>query len=117
MDAQQGAALRTRPPHLLPGDKGVKANLLNLEEVLHHAHAVLGAVSLVELTQSNTGKARAIGAELPASCLASLDLAGNACLALSAVIASAARAAIPGLQKGAAEAAIHATRGDKSDRV
>jgi hypothetical protein len=86
---------------------------LNPPQIVNHAHAVLRAVALVQATQTLTGKARAVGAEASTSCLASLDLAGNACLALSAIIASAARAAIPATPKGAAEAAIHPAGGDQ----
>jgi len=114
VDTNGFAASGASPLGLLAGNKAAQSVGLYPPQVINHAHAVLRTVSLVQTTQTLTGKASAVGgAEASASCLASLDLAGNACLALSAVITSAARAPVPAAQKRVAEAAIHATGGDK----
>jgi hypothetical protein len=117
VDTDGFAASGASPLGPLACDEAAYSSGLNAPQIVYHAHAVLCAVSLVQAAQTLTGKARAIGAEVSASCLASLDLAGDACLTLSAVIPSAARAAIPAAQQGAAEAAIHAAGGYQGSRA
>jgi hypothetical protein len=117
VDTNGFAASRASPLRLLARDETAETVRLYPPQVINHARAVLCTVALVQMAQTLTGKTRAVGAEASASYLASLDLAGNAGLAFSVVIASAARTAIPAAQKGVAEAAIHAAGGDQSGRA
>ena len=113
MDANRRAAPRTGPPGLLLLDKAPQAVGFYAPQVFNHAHAVLRAISLVQLTESLARKARTAGAEIPASRLAILDPAGDAGLGFASIVAPATRASIPASQKGVAEAAIHAARGNE----
>jgi hypothetical protein len=116
MNAQQGAALRTCPLRLLRGKQGVDPSLFDLEKVLHHAHAVLGAVALVELTQPDAREACAFEAECVGATrdlVARLDLAGNAGSWLGGVTPITAGASVLLSEMAAAETAVHATRCDE----
>ena len=116
MDAQKGTALRTRPSHPLSGDKRLKANLLNPEEVLSHAHAVLRPVSLVELTQSSAGKTAAVETRRARAAgygVTRLDLARKTVSRLGGVIPVAAGATVLVSEMAPAQTTVHAARCDQ----
>jgi hypothetical protein len=116
VDAESFTTSGADPFQLLLFDKAPQSVGINAPQVLNHAHPVIQTVALVQSTQALTRKTRAVAAEItaaPASLVAVFDFAGNASLRLSAIFAAAARAGIPGAQKGATKAAIHAARGDQ----
>jgi len=116
MNAQKGAALWTRPSQLLGCDEELKANLLNLEEVLCHAHEVLAAISLVELIQPSTGETGAIEARRARAAgygVTGLDLARQTVSRLGGVIPVAAGATVLVSEMAPAQTTIHAARRDQ----
>jgi hypothetical protein len=116
VDAQRFAAAGAGPLGFLAGQEAEQAAGLNALQIVQHAHAVFGAVTLVEAAQAFAGKVAAAGAEIATPLPAGLDFAGHAGLALAAVVAPAAGARIPAALEGEAEPAIHAARGHQGSR-
>lgn len=86
------------------------------QEVLDHAHAVFGPVALIQVEQPVAGKALAAVAVAGLELLplrAGFDAAGEACLALVAVVAPAAGAGVLLARIRHAEPAVHAAGGDE----
>ena len=116
MNAQKGSALRTRPSQLLSCDEELKTDLLNPEKVLYHAHAVLAAISLVELTQPSAGETGAVETRRARAAgygVAGLDLARQTVSRLGGVIPVAAGATVLVSEMAPAQTTVHAARCDQ----
>lgn len=56
MNADRAAAFRAGPPDLFAGNKLSDPKLSDIFEILEHAHAVTGPVSLIQVLQTRAGK-------------------------------------------------------------
>jgi hypothetical protein len=93
VDTDHAAASGTRPPLPLERDEAIEPDFLDAQQVLHHAHAVLRSVALVESTQPRAREPRALEAEARLARLhrlAVLDQALDARSRLAGVVAGAA---------------------------
>lgn len=122
MHAEHLAALRTGPAHLFAAEEVLYAVLLDVLQVVHHAHPVLGPVTSIQTIQPVARKPVAFetvsgGARL--SVLTTLDAAMDAGLCFAAVSAAATGAWIQVSCIGAAEAAVHPAGSDqrRADRI
>jgi hypothetical protein len=120
VDAERFTAAGADPLQLLLLDKAPQSVGFNALQILNHAHPVIQTVALVQSTQAFARETRAVAAEICASAAslsAVFDFARDASLRLAAIVAAAARAGIPGAQKAATEAAIHAARRNERGRI
>jgi hypothetical protein len=116
MDAQQTTAPGTGPFGLLGPDEMPDAGGPDVSEVVHHAHAVLGSISLVQMAQSAAGEKVTTEAVLRLGCrqvLAGLYPAQGAGLGLGTVVGSAAWTGVLVPLERPTEAAVHSARGNQ----
>lgn len=112
MNTEDYAAFRTHPLHLLASDEAAYSTGLDTLQIFYHAHAVLRAITLVDVNEFFARELRAASAKrLPLPRRAISDFAGNA--SHSALVGSATRAPIPTTQKRVAQSAVHSTRRDQ----
>jgi hypothetical protein len=98
VDAEGFAASTAGPPGLLALDEAAQPLGFDAPEILDHAHAVLRAITLVEVVEPLARKARALAAEisvLSASLRAILDSARHDSHRFAVIVAPATRAFIP----------------------
>jgi hypothetical protein len=115
VDTERCTTARARPLGLFTTDKTAQTIHLNALQIFDHAHAVLRAVSLVDVTESFARKLRTARAKLPVSSLLAIsDFAGNA--PLVALVGSATGTPIPAAQKRVTQSAIHPARRDQRRR-
>ena len=98
VNADDASAPRTPIPRLLRGKESLYAVLLDLVQVLDHAHAVFCSVSPVQTLQAVTRNILALETKscaLPFENLTGLDPASDARDGLASVWVSATRALIP----------------------
>jgi hypothetical protein len=117
VDTNRRTAPGTGPPQFLLLDKVPHAVGFYTPQILNHAHPVIRAIPLIQVTELLARKARTAGAKLPASLPAISNPAADPRLGLAAVVDPATGAWIPAPHEGAAEPAIHPTWGDKARLV
>jgi len=115
VDTERCPTAGARPLSLFTIDKTAQTIAPDALQIFDHAHAVLRAVSLVDVTESFARKLRTARAKLPAPSLPAIsDLAGNA--PLVALVGSATGTPIPTAQKCMTQSAIHPARRDQRRR-
>ena len=116
MDAQRPTTCRTHPPLPLAGNKLPDTRSLDHQQIVDHAHAVVGSVTIVHMPERLTGELTALEAvvDVPAdSPLAGLDLALDAGFRLSRVVCSTTGTGVPFPHMGSTDAAIDAAGSDQ----
>lgn len=116
MNAYQPAAPGTGPPFFFVFDEMSDAELLYMREIVNHAHAVFGPISLIQVVQPVAREAVATET-VPCFTMryfsAVLDPACDAGFRLDAVVAPAAGACIFISCIRYTEATVHATGGNQ----
>ena len=115
VDTERCTATEARPLGLFTIDKPAQSAHLDALQIFNHAHAILRAISLVDVTESFAWELRTARAKLlPPSHLAISDFAGNA--PLFTLVGSATGTPVPTAQKCVTQSAIHPTRRDQRRR-
>ena len=116
MHTKQIAALGTGPPGLFGSNELSYAKFPDTLQIVNHAHAILGSITLIQVCQTITGIAGATEAELDATLhdlLTVLNSARHAGFRFMAVITSAARTGLLLAPISTTELTVHATGGDQ----
>jgi hypothetical protein len=116
VNAEDRAALGTGPPFRFRSKEMLQAVFPDILKVVDHAHAIPGAIALIQVFQPGAGKAVTIEAVWGLGIgylLAVLDLAGDAGFRFIAVIAPTAGTRLFISRISAAQAAIHPASGDQ----
>lgn len=117
MNTEELGARRAGPPVLLISDETSDAESFYACEIVNHAHAVLGSVASVQVSQRVAGEgvtAEAVLGLIPPNPRASFDSAYDSGFRFGAVVRPAAGTRVPVSYVGAAEATVHAAGGDQS---
>ncbi len=122
MNTYQPTAPGTGPPFLFVFHEMSYPELLYVQEIVDHAHAILGSITCIQVTQSVARKpvtAEAVPAFTAPNPLTVLDQAGDAGLWFDVVVAAATGAWILISCIGDTEVAVHSTGSDqlRSDRI
>jgi hypothetical protein len=115
MDAPQAPAGGAGVPPDLIGQEGLHAPVPDFGQVGDHAHAIFGAIALVQLLQTLTRHPLTFIAEVGpvvADDLAIIDYAGQARLLLDEILPPAPKASVLGALVGQAQGAVHPAWGN-----
>lgn len=107
------SATSTGPFGLFLTKKLTQADVSDSPKIFDHAHAVLCAITLIQMSQSPAREVGAVAAKLSTTRSAILDFAAGTGGKFRFILGSAARTAISCAQEGVAKAAIHSARGNK----
>lgn len=110
MDADGTAARRADPAGVLDCHESVQSQLTDAVQVLDHAHAVLGPIAQVQLSQSSARVLRAVETEGGAlgSLGTQLDTADHAVFLLWSLLGETPGTAVPVAQESGTDPAVHA---------
>ena len=116
MNTKQITASGTGPFILFTPDEASHAVILQILEILDHAHSVVGPVPFIELLQTSTGNVVACGAVFHPATLplfTGFDAAKHAGLRFPAVLCLTARTGVGQPHIGPAQSAVHSARRDQ----
>jgi len=120
VNANHPAAFGTRPSVLLACQESPDTEILDIFEILNHAHIVLGSISSVQMFDSVAREFFAFKTKLCFSVLkhfAVFDSASGASNGFIGIVNSAAMASFLGSQIGHANSAIHSAGCNKRNLI